>query len=250
MLFHHDFTVFDRYRWVRSHTRTLGRVLDAGCGSGAFTMFAATRAREAVGLTLSFADAEKARRRAEIVGAKAARFEVCDLRRLKESSAQLGLFEEIWCLEVIEHIIDDVDLVRRLADLLAPGGRLLLTTPNVEYTRMYGDTISAIEDGGHVRWGYSPKRLEDIATLAGLRVQEAGFVSGRLTQVFTNWYRRLSAALGQPIAWALVLPLRPLVIFDSVATRLTSYPYLSVAMVAAKSSSFIAGETYARDPRQ
>ncbi|MGH7934815.1 MAG: hypothetical protein ACREQN_16860, partial [Candidatus Binataceae bacterium] len=49
---HGDPMTLDRWRWLKRHLRA-GRLrtLDAGCGSGAFTMYAAKIGNEAVGIT-------------------------------------------------------------------------------------------------------------------------------------------------------------------------------------------------------
>jgi 2-polyprenyl-3-methyl-5-hydroxy-6-metoxy-1,4-benzoquinol methylase len=42
-----------------------------------------------------------------------------------------GSFDAITCLETIEHLEDQFRFARECARLLAPGGRLLMTTPNI-----------------------------------------------------------------------------------------------------------------------
>ena len=46
--------------------------------------------------------------------------------------------------------------------------------------------------------------------------------------------RGLTARLGLGAAWALMLPLRALVVLDRPLTRLLGYPYLSVALVGVR----------------
>ena len=37
----------------------------------------------------------------------------------------------ILCLDVLEHLVDPWSVVRRLSPLLAPGGRLIVSVPNI-----------------------------------------------------------------------------------------------------------------------
>ena len=85
-----------------------------------------------------------------------------------------------------------------------------------------------------MRFGYSAERLREIAEGAGLEVESEGFVSGFVSQKLTNLMRRLTARVGRMPAWAIMLPPRPLVVFDRPLSRMLDYPYLSVALSAVK----------------
>lgn len=166
-------------------------------------------------------------------------FRIIDLRELENHRDSLGMFDQIICLETIEHVGDDQGLVRNLSSMLKPGGRLLLSTPFDRHHPLYTEDPhpSPVEDGSHVRYGYSQERLREIASAAGLRVDSESFVSGVISQKLTDLMRRLSALAGLLPAWAAVLPLRGLVLLDRRLTRALRYPYLSVALCAVKSAS-------------
>ena len=92
------------------------------------------------------------------------------------------------CLENIEHIIDDRKLLTDIAACMKPGGRLLLTTPYLRlshYPWGYG-AVSPVEDGGHVRRGYTPRMLEELCKHAGLLVEQISYCSGFLSQKITR----------------------------------------------------------------
>jgi SAM-dependent methyltransferase len=98
-------------------------VLDLGSGSGEFTAeLAATRAR-AVGAEVAEAAVERAR----------LRHPGLDFR-LVPIDAPLpfddGAFDLVWASEVIEHIADTARWLSEVRRVLAPAGRLLLTTPS------------------------------------------------------------------------------------------------------------------------
>jgi SAM-dependent methyltransferase len=237
LLIHGDPCVLDRWLWLRRHLRAGAvRTFDAGCGNGVFSIYAARAGNQVVAASFSDGEQASARRRAGMLGVSGIEFEQLDLRELPARPGALGPFDQIICLETIEHLADDRGLMRSLAELLAPGGRLLLSTPFDGHHPLYSEerNPSGVEDGSHVRYGYSPERLRGLVEQAGLQVHSEGFISGLVSQQVTNLMRRLTRRLGRGAAWVLVLPLRALVLVDRPLTRLLHYPPLSVALVAEK----------------
>ncbi|HEX4188478.1 MAG TPA: methyltransferase domain-containing protein [Solirubrobacteraceae bacterium] len=237
LLIHGDPCVLDRWLWLRQHLRAEKvRTLDAGCGNGAFTIYAARSGNAVLAASFSPRELEDARRRAEVLGIDGIDFRTLDLREVEREQASLGSFDQIICLETVEHLSDDQRLVTALAAMLNPGGQLLLTAPFDAHRPLWSEEPhpSGVEDGSHVRYGYSRERLRQLAESAGLDVTSEDFVSGVVSQKLTNLMRRLTARLGLPIAWALMLPLRALVVLDRPLTRLLRYPHLSVALRAAR----------------
>mgnify|MGYP001297429608 CR=1 FL=1 len=103
------------------------RVLEIGCGTGA-TM-AALKARgtieQAVGVELdpvSAAVAQAQFDRLFVSAVEDAPFETA----IEPSSLDLVL-----CLDVLEHLVDPWTVVRRVSPLLRPGGRLIISLPNI-----------------------------------------------------------------------------------------------------------------------
>jgi SAM-dependent methyltransferase len=232
-----DPCVLDRWLWLRERLRP-GRLrtFDAGSGNGGFSIYAARTGNEVLSASFSAEEQQSARRRAAVLGVDGVDFRVIDLREIDQHRAELGTFDQIVCLETIEHVIDDEGLVGSLAGMLTPGGRLLLSTPYSEHRPLYTEELdpSPEEDGSHVRYGYSPERLAQIAAAAGLQVADQGFISGVVAQKLTDLMRRLTERIGVTGAWLAVLPLRPLVLLDGPLSRLLRYPYLSVALCAVK----------------
>src|SRR4030081_3198845 len=99
-----DPCVLDRWLWLRRHLRE-GRVrtFDAGCGNGAFSIYAARCGNEVVSASFSERELDDARRRARALGVTGIDFRKLDLRELEDHRASLGRFEQIICLETIEH---------------------------------------------------------------------------------------------------------------------------------------------------
>jgi cyclopropane-fatty-acyl-phospholipid synthase len=100
------------------------RVLDIGCGWGAFAIHAAARhGVHVTGITLSEPQARMARERAEAAGvADRTEFRVMDWRELADRP-----FDAIASIGMVEHVGDrQIDAyAERVASLLRPGGRLL-----------------------------------------------------------------------------------------------------------------------------
>ncbi|HEY6419488.1 MAG TPA: class I SAM-dependent methyltransferase [Candidatus Binataceae bacterium] len=229
-----DPMVYDRLRWLRRHLCS-GRLrtLDAGCGNGAFTLYAARIGNDAVGISFDEANNRKAAARAAILGLGGARFVQGDLRRLDTMRTELGAFDQVICLETIEHIMDDHKLARDLAAMLRPGGRLFLSAPYSKCPPMRGDQISAVENGDHVRWGYTHEEMRALLGAAGLETVTEEYCSGVVSQRIVN-LERMAAQITPALGWAATFPLRAFQIADRAATDALAAPYQSIAVVAEK----------------
>jgi 2-polyprenyl-3-methyl-5-hydroxy-6-metoxy-1,4-benzoquinol methylase len=105
------------------------RMLDVGCGAGATT--AAVRSAREVAWAggIEYVEAVAAQARS-----------VCDavwtgdaaLAPL-ESEIAPGSLDLVLCLDVLEHMADPWSMVRRLSALIAPGGRLIVSVPNIRH---------------------------------------------------------------------------------------------------------------------
>ena len=233
-----DLLTRDRWLWLRSRLpRTAGSeaLLDVGCGTGAFTICAALRGYRSLGLTWDVADAEVATERARISRAASARFEVCDVRELDTRGDLKGCFDFVICCENIEHIIDDRRLAEAIAACLKRGGRLLLSTPNYHYQPISrGDMgpFRPIEDGGHVRRGYTEGQLRDLFAGTGLIIERVTYCSGFFSQKTTAILRQFRGKT-YVLGWALTLPIRLFApILDAVFHRFSSYPYFTICVEA------------------
>jgi SAM-dependent methyltransferase len=239
LLIHGDPCVLDRWLWLRSHLRPgAARTFDVGCGNGVFSVYAARMGNSVVAASFSAHEQENARRRAGLLRADGIDFRLIDLRELPDHTDDLGSFDQVICLETMEHLSDDTGLLRTLAGTLRPGGRLLLTTPFEGHLPLHRENRypSGIEDGSHVRYGYTQERLRGLVETAGLSITSESFVSGVVSQKLTSLMRKLTERFGLMTSWALVLPLRTLVVLDRPLSRALRYPYLSVAITADRES--------------
>ncbi len=107
-----------RYRFLPRFFRD-GPVdtLDAGCGNGAMSYAAYGRGNRVLGVTMEAGQVSKAREFFSFRGTDPARleFEVCNLYDLPRLNRQ---FDQIICLETLEHIVKDEVVVKTFYSLL------------------------------------------------------------------------------------------------------------------------------------
>jgi 2-polyprenyl-3-methyl-5-hydroxy-6-metoxy-1,4-benzoquinol methylase len=109
-----------RLRAVRPHLR--GRVLDFGCGVGVLASLC--RPDDYLGMDVDDVSLTLARQRYP-------EFHFVSEEPVHER------FDTIAALAVIEHVADPVALLARFQDLLAPDGRIALTTPHPGFRWMH-----------------------------------------------------------------------------------------------------------------
>lgn len=234
IILHGDPLHIDRWRWLK-HRLAPGplRTLDAGCGAGAYTIYAATIGKESIGISSDKQNNQNAEYRAGILRIPNVKFITADLRDFGSFKAKIGMFDQILCLDTIEHIKDDQGLMENLSSILKPEGRLFLTAPYKHYRRMVGDKLSQHEDGGHLRWGYTHEEIRKLFDKYGLDVEAEDYISGFISQQLTN-LARLLGRINKKIAWAATSPFKVLQLLDPLVTRLIRYPYFGIAVVGVK----------------
>jgi 2-polyprenyl-3-methyl-5-hydroxy-6-metoxy-1,4-benzoquinol methylase len=229
--------VLDRWRWLRARlpvTKNGEGLIDVGCGSGAFTIGAALRGYEAVGLSWDQYNQQAAIERAAICGARRVTFPIQDVRRLDERPELRSRFDVAICLENIEHVIDDLKLMRDIYHCLKPGGMLMLSAPNYFYHSIGGDQgpFSQVEDGGHVRRGYTNAMLRELCRQTGFIVEEVHSCGGFFSQKISKLQRWVRPFM---LAWAITVPMRVLpLLFDRLIANVTGYTDYSICLMAYK----------------
>jgi SAM-dependent methyltransferase len=140
-----------------------GAVLEIGCGTGNFTGQIASRATQVTAVDLNpdyvriAAERFRDRPNVEVRTADATRTEWPEP------------FDAIVMLDVLEHVEDDVGLLRRLKQALAQDGLLVLKVPAAAW--LYSPMDQAI--GHHRR--YSRDRLAETLAAAGFTVKRQSY---------------------------------------------------------------------------
>jgi 2-polyprenyl-3-methyl-5-hydroxy-6-metoxy-1,4-benzoquinol methylase len=145
------------------------RVLDVGCSTGYLAERLQQRGATVVGLDMDERAAELARRFCEevLVGD----VETMDL------PFEPGSFDAIVCGDLIEHLRDPQGFLERIRPLLRPGGRLVLSTPNIANWAMrlsllfgrFRYTEWGILDRTHTHF-FTRKTLRECLEAAGYRI--------------------------------------------------------------------------------
>jgi 2-polyprenyl-3-methyl-5-hydroxy-6-metoxy-1,4-benzoquinol methylase len=234
-IFRSDPSIFERWRWLAKYLKPgQHQTLDVGCGGGPFTFYAARIGNDAFGLDSDGSAIVRATEIAGVLRMNNLHFRIRDVRELDQETRNARRYDQVICCEVVEHILNDQKLLVDISTLLVDGGRLLLTTPYLHYRHLIGDTVSSIEDGTHVRWGYTHDQMRKLCNAASLTIIHENYVCGFICQMLLNLMRLLSTLVNPKVAWLLVFPLWIFLVVDPIVSRLIRYPFLCIAIVAAK----------------
>jgi 2-polyprenyl-3-methyl-5-hydroxy-6-metoxy-1,4-benzoquinol methylase len=136
----------------RAHAKLLAavgsdlRVLDVGCSSGYLAEPLSRRGNAVVGLELDPAAARLAEQWCE-------RVLVGDLETM-ELPLEEASFDVAVCGDIVEHLRDPTAALARLRPLLRPGGRLVVSTPNIANWAIRLSLLAG-------RWQYTERGILD-----------------------------------------------------------------------------------------
>lgn len=144
------------------------RALDVGCGAGLLCEPLARLGAAVTGVDAAEENIAAARLHAEGVGL------AIDYRQGDVATLDLGQFDLVTSMEVIEHVADKDAFIAALAGRLAPDGLMILSTPNrTGSSRLLmvegAERLGAIPRGTH-HWDdfVTPEELEELLTRHGL----------------------------------------------------------------------------------
>ena len=163
--------------WLRGRLR----VLNAGCGSGELSLLLAAAGHEVVGIDPDPTYVQLARDRAAD-RFPSCRFEVSSIENYRGPDG----FDAAVSTDVLEHIADDRRAFERLADLVRPGGHVLIAVPAGQWLFGYHD-----EQLGHYR-RYSASTLRQLVS-GRCRVRRLRYFGCTLIPVcllYSQWLRK------------------------------------------------------------
>ncbi len=170
-----------RLAFMRRRVRPGDRALDLGCGAGEFTAALAVAGVDAVGADVAEAALERARGRHP--GLEFVLVPLDGSLPFEDNG-----FTLVWASEVIEHIADTARWLSEVRRVLAPAGRLLVTTPSHGRLRLLLGGVERFSEplGDHLHL-YTRRSLAEL-------LEEFGFSKVSV-----------SAAVGPPLLRRLLL---------------------------------------------
>lgn len=163
----HVFSQAPRFnRWMADTIRPFlgAEVMEIGAGMGNLSRQLAPRRRRYIATDL---DREHlARLRAELLHRPNVEVAVCDLENPKDFEPFRGQMDSVVCLNVLEHIENDVQGLRNIHSVLRKGGRAVVLVP--EGMGLYGTLDKVL---GHYR-RYSKEELRQRFEKVGFRVEK------------------------------------------------------------------------------
>ncbi len=147
-------------------------VLDVGCGAGLLCEPLSRLGGRVTGVDAAPENIEVARTHAAASGLD------IDYHAGELDDQNLGAYDMVSSMEVIEHVADPAAFIRQLVERLAPGGLMLLSTPNrTAQSRLL--LVEAAERFGQVPRGthnwdqfLTPEEVEAMLTQAGVRITQ------------------------------------------------------------------------------
>jgi SAM-dependent methyltransferase len=151
-----------------------GRILEVGCGSGAFAGHL-RQERESAGRPVEIWGVEMDADAAVVASGRIDRLLQGDAADILPG-LPAGHFDCVVLNDVIEHVLEPGDLLRAVHRVLEPGGHLVASIPNVRYF------FNVVDLAVHGRWDYTDEGILDRTHLRFFTrgsmvrlLEEAGF---------------------------------------------------------------------------
>ena len=199
-------------QWAKGRTNEPLNILDAGAGYGQYSYWLSSLSAKWQILAVDVKEEQVAdsNRFFQSIGRPQVQFAVQDLVLYQEPNS----FDLALAIDVMEHILEDVEVFRNVHASLKDGGMLIISTPSDQGGSDVhsDDETSFIEE--HVRDGYNIHEIQQKLRTAGFERIEARYSYGEPGQI--SW--RLSMKypilmLGKSRLFFLLLPFYYLITF-------------------------------------
>jgi 2-polyprenyl-3-methyl-5-hydroxy-6-metoxy-1,4-benzoquinol methylase len=201
---------FSRNNLFIEEARKYRSILECGCSTGFLSRQLSAGGARVVGIEIDTEAAEKARQ-------VCARVLSLDLNRPDWSNDVGERFELVTYGDVLEHLLEPQEVLRETQKVLAPGGRVLISLPNIAYWTMRVKLLMG-------RFEYESMGLLDYTHLrfftvhtARKMIDQAGYriihfhpvMGGRFTNHFRPMWQRLTNSFPNSLALQMLFLVEP-----------------------------------------
>jgi SAM-dependent methyltransferase len=169
--------------------------VDLGCGGGQLLSDLAGQFERRLGLDIS------TRRLEEMAGGRVDGWEFREADLNARFPLEEGIADAVIANQVIEHIIEPMKFVSEIRRVLRPGGRCVITTPNIRYVRNIahlllsgygprtagGNILDGVWDDGHVHY-FTHRDLRELFSGVGFHKVES---SALIHLAKAGWLRHM-----------------------------------------------------------
>ena len=158
--------------------RRVERLLDIGCGAGATVAAIKAKTNSVVWAGGVEIVEDQAKRAADGICDRVWSIDI--ERDMFEAGIPAATLDLVLCLDVLEHLVDPWRVVERLTNLLRPGGRLIVSVPNIRNWKFVKNLLlkgdfnyrdSGLLDRTHLRF-FVRATAEALASTGGLTMIE------------------------------------------------------------------------------
>lgn len=160
-------------------------VVDLGCGSGQLLNDLSGQFEQRIGLDVSIRRLEK------VANGKVEGWDFCEANLNRKFPLKDFSADAVVANQVIEHIVNPVKFAREIYRVLRPGGRCVITTPNIRYLKNIahlifsgygprtagGNTLDGTWDDGHIHY-FTHRDLRDLFAQVGFRSVDSSALVG------------------------------------------------------------------------
>jgi SAM-dependent methyltransferase len=191
-------------------SKVYNRILDAGSGTGVFSFELSRRFPKAriLGIDLLEEAVEACKHIACRIGCTNVEFRKDSIEDLPEKNT----FDLILCIDILEHIEDDLQALKALYLAAAPGGVLVLHVPALYRRYPIWKKSLNFDVETHLRTGYNPKEIREKLEQVGFMISESGFTYGFWETLANNIsYMITRARMQKRFIYSLAFPILNLV---------------------------------------
>ena len=202
---------FSRNYLFLEEAKKYSSILECGCSTGFLSRQLAAGGSRVVGIEIDTEAAEQARQ-------FCARVLSLDLNRPGWSNAMGERFDLVTYGDVLEHLLEPQAVLRETKNVLAPGGRVLISLPNIAFWTMRVKLLMG-------KFEYESMGLLDYTHLrfftfhtARKMVEQAGYrivhfhpvMGGRFTNHFRPMWQRLTNLFPNSLAFQMLFLVEPI----------------------------------------